>query len=73
MTNLPVMVGFGVSKVEHVVEIRAFADGFVIASKILSLLSGPVPAVGVAEEYVKTIVAEKNRVVVKGMSNSSLL
>ncbi|CAE8640439.1 unnamed protein product [Polarella glacialis] len=46
-TNLPVVVGFGITKREHVLEFSAFADGCVVGSKIVTEIgSGGVAAAG---------------------------
>ncbi len=37
-TDLPLCVGFGISKVEHAVEAAALADGIIIGSKLIELI-----------------------------------
>jgi tryptophan synthase alpha chain len=37
-TKLPVAVGFGISKAEHVAQVAEFADAAVIGSKIVELI-----------------------------------
>jgi tryptophan synthase alpha chain len=37
-TDLPLCVGFGISKVEHAVEAAALADGVIIGSKLIELI-----------------------------------
>ena len=37
-TELPVLVGFGVSRAEHVAEIGRFADGAIVASALLDAI-----------------------------------
>ncbi len=51
-TSLPLAVGFGVSKLEHVAEIGRFADGAVVASALLNAVDAAPPA-----ERVNTAVA----------------
>jgi tryptophan synthase alpha chain len=38
-TNLPVLVGFGISKPEHVREVCAYADGAVVGSALVNLIA----------------------------------
>jgi tryptophan synthase alpha chain len=56
-SDLPVLVGFGVSKKEHVAEISEFADGAVFASAMLDAVekSRPHDAVRVAGEFVRSL------------------
>ena len=42
-TDLPVLVGFGVSRPEHVIEIGAFADGAVVGSALMDAVGGVPP------------------------------
>ena len=37
-TDLPVLVGFGISTAEHVLKIKKFADGVVIGSAVVTIL-----------------------------------
>jgi tryptophan synthase alpha chain len=37
-TDLPLCVGFGISKVEHALEAAALADGVIIGSKLIELI-----------------------------------
>ena len=56
-TDLPVVVGFGVSRREHVEEISRFADGAVFASALMDAVdrSPKDRAVEVAADFVKTL------------------
>jgi len=46
-TGLPIVVGFGITKREHVEAFGAFADGCVVGSKIVTTIgSGGIPAIG---------------------------
>ena len=38
-TELPVLVGFGISRAEHVAEIGRFADGAIVASALLDAIA----------------------------------
>jgi tryptophan synthase alpha chain len=42
-TDLPVLVGFGVSRPEHVTEIGSFADGAVVGSALMDAVGGVPP------------------------------
>jgi tryptophan synthase alpha chain len=51
MTNLPVCVGFGVSKKEHVDDILTFADGVIVGSYLVEKIIGspnPIDVIGAA-------------------------
>ena len=37
-TDLPVLVGFGISTAKHVVKIKQFADGVVVGSAVVNIL-----------------------------------
>jgi tryptophan synthase alpha chain len=39
-TDLPILVGFGVSRREHLREISAYADGAVVGSALLDAVDG---------------------------------
>jgi tryptophan synthase alpha chain len=48
--NLPVCVGFGVSRPEHVARIGAFADGVVVGSALVDLIANNADRVELCEE-----------------------
>lgn len=56
-TSLPLAVGFGVSRPEHVAEIARIADGAVVASALLNTLDAAQPdeRVGAAVAYLRTL------------------
>ena len=56
-SDLPVLVGFGVSTKEHVAEISEFADGAVFASAMIDAIekSPPRDALRVAGEFVRSL------------------
>ena len=56
-SDLPVLVGFGVSTKEHVAEISEFADGAVFASAMIDAIekSRPRDALRVAGEFVRSL------------------
>lgn len=59
-TALPVCVGFGVSRPEHIARIGAFADGVVVASAVIDLIQRQRDAPNVREQvrdYVATLKA----------------
>jgi tryptophan synthase alpha chain len=43
MTDLPLCVGFGVSKPEHVRELREVADGVIVGSALVRKLEAATP------------------------------
>lgn len=51
-TNLPVAVGFGISKPEHVLEVSKYADAIVVGSAIVSRIG---EGVRKTSEFVKTL------------------
>ena len=58
-TDLPVVVGFGVSKRQHVDSIGKYADGAVVASAMLDKIN-KVPkeeATGVARDFITSLVS----------------
>ncbi|OFW30843.1 MAG: tryptophan synthase subunit alpha [Acidobacteria bacterium RIFCSPLOWO2_02_FULL_65_29] len=57
-TELPVAVGFGISRPEHVAEVGAYADAAVVGSALVSLIAEAAasPAlVGRVEEYIRSL------------------
>lgn len=56
-TDLPVLVGFGVSRREHVARIGEFADGAVVASAMLDAVNraSPEDAAAVAGDFVRVL------------------
>ncbi len=56
MTDLPLCVGFGVSKPEHVKELREFADGVIVGSALVKKLeSAKQDRQGAADEIVRCV------------------
>ena len=57
-TDLPVIVGFGVSTREHVEEIGRFADGAVVASALLEAIdkSAPASVLQTAKDFVEGLI-----------------
>ena len=57
-TDLPVALGFGISRPEHIVEVGAYADAAVVGSALVSLIaeaSGSSRLVDRVEEYVRSL------------------
>ncbi len=56
-TSLPLAVGFGVSRPEHIAEIARIADGAVVASALINTLDATAPdqRVGAAVAYLQTL------------------
>jgi tryptophan synthase alpha chain len=57
-TDLPIALGFGISRPEHVAEVGAYADAAVVGSALVSLIaeaSGSPRLIDRVEEYVRTL------------------
>lgn len=57
-TTLPVALGFGISRPEHVTEVSRYADAAVVGSALVSLIAearGTPALVGRVEEYVRSL------------------
>jgi tryptophan synthase alpha chain len=57
-TDLPIALGFGISRPEHVAEVGAYADAAVVGSALVSLIAesaGSPGAIGRVEEYVRSL------------------
>jgi len=57
-TSMPIALGFGISRPEHVAEVGAFADAAVVGSALVSLIakeSGSAHLVERVEEYVRSL------------------
>jgi tryptophan synthase alpha chain len=57
-TNMPVALGFGISRPEHVAEVGRYADAAVVGSALVSLIAetaGTADAVGSIESYVRSL------------------
>ena len=57
-TTLPVALGFGISRPEHVAEVGRYADAAVVGSALVSLIAearGTAALVGRVEEYVRSL------------------
>jgi tryptophan synthase alpha chain len=57
-TNLPIALGFGISRPEHVAEVGAYADAAVVGSALVSLVaeeSESAGLIGKVEEYVRLL------------------
>ncbi len=57
-TDMPVALGFGISRPEHVAEVGAYADAAVVGSALVSLIaeaSGSPRLIGRVEEYVREL------------------
>ena len=49
-TSLPVALGFGISRPEHVAEVGAYADAAVVGSALVSLIAGASGSPGLVDE-----------------------
>jgi tryptophan synthase alpha chain len=60
-TALPLAVGFGISRREHIESLRALADGAVVASALMNLVSETAPAdrPRAVREYVETLAGRR--------------
>ena len=59
-TDLPVALGFGISRPEHIVEVGAYADAAVVGSALVALIaeaSGSSRLIDRVEEYVRSLKA----------------
>ena len=56
-TNLPIIVGFGVSRAEHLVEIGTYAEGAVVASALLDAVDNAPPdgKVDAARDFIRAL------------------
>jgi tryptophan synthase alpha chain len=57
-TSLPIALGFGISRPEHVAEVGAYADAAVVGSALVSLIaeaSGTPNLVASVEAYVRSL------------------
>jgi tryptophan synthase alpha chain len=57
LTDLPVAVGFGISRPQHVAAVTAVADAAVVGSAVVRRMSGPGDPARAAAEYAGTLVA----------------
>jgi tryptophan synthase alpha chain len=64
-TSLPVALGFGISRPEHVREVSAYADGVVVGSALVELIERTTEAGGDVASAVRTFVQE-----MKGVSGA---
>ena len=58
LTDLPIVLGFGISRPEHVAEVGAYADAAVVGSALVSLIAetGDSPRlIDRVEEYVRSL------------------
>ena len=58
VTNLPLAVGFGISRPEHVAEVGAYADAAVVGSALVSLIAdaaGSPSLIERVEDYVRSL------------------
>jgi tryptophan synthase alpha chain len=57
-TGVPLVVGFGISRPEHIAALRGLADGAVVASALIDLVDNTPPEerVGAAAAYVEGMV-----------------
>jgi len=61
-TNLPVAVGFGISKPEHVADVWRYADAAVVGSAIVEVIeraSSPAEAVSSAGNFVRQLISSE--------------
>jgi tryptophan synthase alpha chain len=59
-TSLPIALGFGISRPEHVAEVGAYADAAVVGSALVSLIAGAAGSptlIDQVEEYVRSLKA----------------
>jgi len=56
-TDLPLVVGFGISTPEHVRIVASCADGAIVASKLINLMDATAPAqrTNVLVDYIKEL------------------
>jgi tryptophan synthase alpha chain len=60
ITNMPLALGFGISRPEHVTEVGAYADAAVVGSALVALIaeaSGSPELIARVEEYVRSLKA----------------
>ena len=58
ITQMPIALGFGISRPEHVAEVGAYADAAVVGSALVSLIaeaSGSPQLIGRVDEYVRSL------------------
>lgn len=58
VTRMPIALGFGISRPEHVAEVGAYADAAVVGSALVSLIaeaSGSPQLIGRVDEYVRSL------------------
>lgn len=58
ITDMPIALGFGLSRPEHVAEVGAYADAAVVGSALVSLIaeaSGSPQLIGRVEDYVRSL------------------
>ena len=63
-TSLPIALGFGISRPEHVAEVGGYADAAVVGSALVSLIAeegGSPRLVGRVEEYVRWLKGDSER------------
>lgn len=54
-TETPVVVGFGISRPEHLARLRGKADGAIVASALVDTMEGAADPVSAAHEFVKKL------------------